>query len=200
MHRKLLATLVSVIGLVIAMPGIAMAHVIVTPNQAGIGQELIFSVSVPNERQTAVSSMKLLIPSGVTNVIPTVQPGWTITDESNNDSQNPEVTAITWSGNIPVGQREDFSFSAQVPGNATVLDWKAYQTYADGTVVHWDQKPAGSDDSVGTAGPYSVTNVVNDLTASSTSNTNSNTSKLAIILSAAAVVISAGGILIRKRG
>ncbi len=53
------------------------------------------------------------------------------------------MSAVTWSGTIPVGQREDFSFGAQVPGTAMQLDWKAYQTYTDGTVVHWTKsRPA----------------------------------------------------------
>ncbi len=68
-------------ALIIAFPIVASAHVIVTPNQAGIGQELVFNVSVPNERQTAVSSVKLDIPKGVTEVTPTIVPGFTITTD-----------------------------------------------------------------------------------------------------------------------
>ncbi len=153
-----------VLGLTVFLPGTAYAHVIVTPSQARIAQDLVFNVSVPNERQVPVSSIKLLIPSGITDVTPTTKTGWAITTSSDKDS---EVTSITWSGSIPAGQRQDFSFGAQAPGQATELDWKAYQTYADGTVVNWDQKPAGGDDSVGDTGPYSVTSVKDDLAHSS---------------------------------
>lgn len=148
---------------VLCIPALASAHVVVTPSQAGIGQELTFSVSVPNERETAMTSLRLDIPAGITNVTPTTKDGWTITASGSSDN----VTAIDWTdGSIPVGQRQDFSFSAQAPGKTTDVDWKAYQTYADGTVVHWDQKPAGSDDATGNAGPYSVTHIVNDLNGS----------------------------------
>lgn len=187
-----ISTIIAV--LVLLSPAIASAHVIVTPGQADVGQELVFSVSVPNERTTPVTSLKLAIPKGVDVVTPTVTPGWTITTTGSGDN----ITAITWTGQIPVGQREDFSFGAQAPANATQLDWKAYQTYADGTVVHWDQKPAGSDDASGNAGPYSVTKVVDDLTTpSAASSINKDT--LALVLSVAALVLSIGGLFLKRR-
>jgi uncharacterized protein YcnI len=194
--KKLLAGIFTTIAMVVALPSIAFAHVIVTPNHAGIGQELVFNVSVPNEREVAVSSVKLDVPKGVSDVTPTVIPGWTITTGGSADN----VTSITWTGNIPVGQREDFSFGAQAPATATQLDWKAYQTYADGTVVHWDQKPAGSDDATGDAGPYSVTKVTNDLgSGSSTQDNNSNGATLALVFSIAAIVLALAGLFLRRR-
>jgi len=150
-----------------SLPLITYAHVVVTPNQANIGQELVFNVSVPNEKESAVTRVKLLIPEGATNITPTATYGWTITTTTSSGN-NPEITSIEWDGTIPVGQRQDFSFSAQAPAQASNLDWKAYQTYADGSVVHWDQTPAGSDDASGDAGPYSVTKVINDLSNIST--------------------------------
>jgi uncharacterized protein YcnI len=168
MKRAILAGALTVLA-TLFVPAIAYAHVTVTPGQADVAQELVFNVSAPNEKLVPVTSIKLLIPSGVSNVIPTSKDGWTITTTTNGDNANPEITTINWSGTIPVGQRQDFSFSAQVPGQATELDWKAYQTYADGSVVHWDQKPAGTDDATGDAGPYSVTKVIDDLTVSNSS-------------------------------
>jgi len=200
MFKKSLAGIIASLA-VLLTPAVAFAHVIVTPGQAGVAQELVFNVSVPNERLTSVKSVKLLVPSGVTDVLPTTKDGWTITTTSTaTGSQGDEVTSILWTGNIPVGQRQDFSFNAQVPGQATQLDWKAYQTYADGTVVHWDQKPAGSDDATGNAGPYSVTKVVNDLASkpiSSSSNSNKNT--LALVFSIIALVLSASSLFVRHK-
>lgn len=200
MKRRAVIGLLAALSVVL-IPGIVSAHVIVTPGQANVAQELVFNVSVPNEKEVPVTNIKLLIPAGVTNVLPTSMSGWTITTTMNGNSADPEVAAIAWSGTIPVGQRQDFSFGAQVPGQAAELDWKAYQTYADGTVVHWDQKPAGSDDATGSAGPYSVTHVVNDLTAAPASTwTTTDTAMLALVLSIAAVILSAGGLLMRRRG
>jgi uncharacterized protein YcnI len=193
--KRLLAGITAAV-IVLALPAVAFAHVIVTPGQAGVGEELVFNVSVPNEKEVAVTSVKLDVPKGVTDVTPTVVPGFTISTDGGDNN----VTALTWTGTIPVGQREDFSFGAQVPASATQLDWKAYQTYADGTVVHWDQKPAGSDDATGNAGPYSVTKVVNDLDSSMTTDTkSSNTDTLALVFSIAALVLSVAGLFIRRR-
>lgn len=174
--------------------GPALAHVKVTPAQVGIGQELIFNVSVPNEQQVPVASVKLDIPSGVTNVVPTEKPGWTITTTKSGDN----VSLITWIGSMPVGQRDDFTFSAQAPARASELDWKAYQTYGDGSVIHWDLKPTGSDDSTGTAGPYSVTQVANDLVPKSSLNTPNTKANLGIGLGMVALII-AGFSLFRRR-
>jgi uncharacterized protein YcnI len=201
MTKKLLTGTITSLVAVVLMPAVAFAHVVVTPNKVGVGSELTFNISVPNEQQTPIVNVKLDIPDGVSEVIPTAKDGWTIDTTTNGDAKDPEVTAITWSaGTIPVGQRDDFSFSAQVPAKATSLDWKAYQTYADGTVVHWDQKPAGSDDSTGNAGPYSVTTVVNDLNASSTATTKTSSSNanIALVLSLVALVLGATALLHKK--
>jgi uncharacterized protein YcnI len=198
MYQKISSALIMLA--VFTIPTIASAHVIVTPSQAGIGQELVFNISSPNEQQTAIASLKLDIPKGVTEVVPTEKDGWTITTTSTGTGDDAEISSITWSGGqIPVGQREDFGFGAQVPAGATSLDWKAYQTYADGTVVHWDQKPAGSDDATGNAGPYSITKVVNDLTTQPTVTGSKTNDTLPLVLSLLALVISVAGIALRKK-
>ncbi len=182
-------------GVAVALiPAVASDHVIVTPQQAGIGQELTFNVSVPDERTTAVTNLRLLIPSGVGDVTPTEKAGWTI--QTKTGGSDSHITEIDWSGaSIPVGERDDFSFSAQVPSSATTLDWKAYQTYADGTTVHWDQTPVGDeDDATGNAGPYSRTQIVNDLNANTTP-TSSSQDNLALGLAVVAILLSVVSLL-----
>jgi uncharacterized protein YcnI len=173
--------------------------VVVTPAQAGVGASVLFTVSVPNERQAAVSSLKLLIPKGVQDAQPDVTAGWDITTAGSSDS----VAAITWTGTIPVGRRADFIFKAQVPATAGELDWKAYQTYADGTVVSWDQKPAANagDDDAAATGPYSVTKVTDDLGSSATTAQPAGSGKaaLALVFGIAALVLSIGGLFLRPR-
>lgn len=181
------------LALMLLVPAWASAHVVVTPAQAGVAQEVVFNVSVPNERQSAVTNLKLLIPDGVSEVVPSVKSGWTITTSGKED-----VSSITWSGGrIPVGQRDDFSFSAQLPDSTGEVHWKAYQTYADGTVVHWDQAPNGKDDdSTGDAGPYSVTEVADDLKTAPAQGSN-NTLPLGIAV--AALVLSVAALLRRPK-
>lgn len=184
--KKVAIYVLATLSITLTVPAVALAHVVVTPAQAGVAEELVFNVSVPNERQSDVTSIRLTLPKGVSDVAPTALAGWTISTSKS----GAEVGSITWNGDIPVGQRQDFSFSAQMPAAAASLDWKAYQTYADGTVVHWDQKPNGSDDASGNAGPYSVTNVVNDLATTSTAG-NSPRTTLALTLSIVAIAFSA---------
>jgi len=70
-------------------------------------------------------------------------------------------TAITWSGGeIGAGYRDEFTFSAKTPDQPADLQWKAYQTYGDGTTVSWDQQPTSAnseDKDDATTGPFSVT-------------------------------------------
>lgn len=139
---------------------VASAHVVVRPNTVAPGAFQTFTVGVPNEKDMATTGLRLVIPEGLQFVSPTVKPGWTITVTKDGET----VKEIAWTGGtVPVGQRDDFTFSAKAPAAEGELAWKAYQTYADGTVVAWDQPPAVADDhgetEEGADNPYSVTNV-----------------------------------------
>ena len=180
---------------VLILPGIASAHVAVTPDRIGIGATSLFSVSVPNESQQPMTGLSLDIPNNVIEVTPTAKAGWKITVIKNVDT----VTKLTWArGSLQPGQREDFTFSAQAPATAGELDWKAYQTFADDSVTHWDQKPTGSDDATGNSGQYSVTSVVNDLSAKSNPGTSNSHNNLALLIAGLALGISLYGLLFRK--
>jgi uncharacterized protein YcnI len=199
--KKLLTSLIAAVAVTMALPAVAWAHVVVTPNQAGVGVGAKFNVSVPNEKQVAVTAIKLDMPKGVQNVQPDVLAGWDITTAKDGSGN---IAAITWTGTIPAGQRADFIFKAQTPANAGNLDWKAYQTYADGTIVHWDQNPAANGKAVkNNAGPYSITKVVNDLSSNKSSAPNnsgaSNTATLALALSIAALILSIGSLFFSRR-
>ncbi len=177
----------------LATPVVASAHVVVTPNTALTGQELVFSVSAPNERKVAVTSVTLDIPAGVSQVIPTTAPGWSITLATSYGA----ITAVTWTdGQIPAGQRQDFSLSAVMPANSGELNWKAYQTYADGTIVSWDQKPVANakDDDTAAKGPYSTTTVSSNAPGA----TKSGGTTLPLALSVAALALSALAFLRRR--
>jgi len=196
--KKLSLGILTVAVALLALPAAASAHVVVTPSQAGVGERVLFSVSVPNERQVAVSSITLTIPMGIENVQPNVAAGWNITTA---EGSGGDITDITWTGNIPVGQRADLAFKAQVPASATELDWRASQTYADGTVVSWNQKPTSSkkDADSATSGPYSVTKVADDLSAPASHTTNSTKGTVALLCSVAALVLSLGSLFLRRR-
>jgi uncharacterized protein YcnI len=173
--RKLRNLIVSLTTIGLLLPSVAMAHAVVTPAEVGIGQTQIFTLSVPNENNSPITQVKLLLPAGLDEVSPLVKADWHI--QASKDS-------ITWSGgSVPIGLTDAFSFRAQAPAEATQLNWKTYQTYADGTVVSWDQPPTKNEE--GANGPYSVTKVADDLTA-----TSPKTDNLPLILAIVALVFS----------
>jgi uncharacterized protein YcnI len=144
----------------------AFAHVVVKPNAVGVGAFQTFTVGVPNEKENPTVGLRLVIPEGLKFVSPNVKPGWTIDVKKTGDGDSAVVTEINWTGDaIPAGQRDDFVFSAQTPAKETTLIWKAYQTYENGDVVSWDQKPGENEDDESVT-PYSQTKIINDLTGS----------------------------------
>jgi len=105
-----------------------------------------FSVDVPAEKNSPTVSVKLDTPESLTDVTPTVKPGWTIKVDKHGEGEDAMVTAITWSGGeIGAGYRDEFTFSAKTPDQPADLQWKAYQTYGDGTTVSWDQQPTSAN-------------------------------------------------------
>jgi uncharacterized protein YcnI len=197
MKQKILSITLAV-STFMAFGAVAAAHVVVTPRQVNVAEFQTFDVSVPNEKETNVTALKLLVPAGLAEVSPTVKPGWTIEIQKNSKG---EVSEIDWTGgSVPPEQRDDFTFNAQAPARAGELDWKAYQTYADGSIASWDQKPAGSDDATGDTGPYSVTKVINDLTAQPSTEAKSSDSKNNWTLGLAIAALALSVIALLKTG
>lgn len=161
------------------------AHVTVKPTQVGVGAYQTFTTGVPNEKDIPTTAIKIVVPEGFTSVTPNVKPGWTIETKKVKSGGTEQVSEIIWSGGvIPAGQRDDFVFSAKAPATEKTLQWKAYQTYQNGTVVAWDQDPAEHEriekeaadkaakgetveEENPNIGPASETKVVNDLTDNS---------------------------------
>lgn len=191
---KYILTTLGVVIFFLSISPYAEAHVVVKPNQVGVGAFQTFTVGVPNERDNATVGVRLVIPEGLAFVSPNVKPGWNIEVKKNGTGENANVTEIIWSkGSIPAGQRDDFNFSAQVPTNPTIIQWKTYQTYADGTIIAWDQKPADkeTDDDSGTNGPYSETKIIDDLSKPElVNNSGIPSNRTAIMISVAALVVS----------
>jgi uncharacterized protein YcnI len=150
----------------------ASAHVVVKPASVNTGSFQTFTVGVTSEKSVPTVGVRLVIPPGLNFVTPNVKPGWkietktestgkTVTDDNGKQVAEMRTVEIIWSGgSIPAGQRDEFVFSAQAPTSAGSLVWKVYQTYKGGSVVAWDQSPAGNART-----PYSVTSVVREMTS-----------------------------------
>lgn len=142
----------------------SFAHVVVRPAEVVTAGYQTFTVSVPNEKDIATVSIKVVIPESLQNITPTQKNGWQISKENDRTGENAKTTSITWEGgSITEGTRDEFTFSAKTPEKATTLQWKAYQTYSDGTVVSWDQEPSDGhshDHDKPNSGLYSETKIV----------------------------------------
>ena len=180
---------IAAVIIAMAAPTLAFSHVIVSPDTVATGAWQTFSISVPNEKDNPTIKVVLHIPDSITHVTPTMQPGFTITTDGKDNS----ITSVTWSGEVPVGQRVELSFSAQAPATTQNLDWKADQYYADGSIVHWDQNPNSAKSDT----PYSITKVVAQ--TSDQPQTTSSLDTLAISLSITAIVLSIGSIFIVRQ-
>lgn len=179
--KKYILSFVLAVLVLTSLPSVVFAHVAVKPNQVGVGAFQTFTIGVPNEKGIATTKVRLVIPEGLEHVSPNIKSGWKIDivhDETDEMAmaQDPaahsehKVKEIIWTGNIPSGFREDLVFSAKAPAEATTLNWKAYQTYADGSVVSWELTPdmeqpkdAKGNPDYSKFGPASSTKVVNDL-------------------------------------
>lgn len=166
MRKIFRASLFSLVSFfVLATP--AFAHVVVKPAEVATATFQTFTMGVPNEKDNPTVAVRLIIPDGLKYVSPNVKPGWTITIKKDGSDENAKVTEIDWTGgSIPVGQRDDFYFNAQVPSKETTLKWNVYQVYENGETVAWTQEPnKNSDDDL--APPHSTTKVVNDINSAS---------------------------------
>ena len=186
--KKNIFILISALTILLLYASPASAHVVVTPQTALPAERVTFSVSVPNEKEMAVTGLRLEMPAGLQSVTPTVHPGWTIDITKDGDT----VKEISWSGGeIPSGQRDDFTFRVQLPETSGEIKWKAYQTYADGSVVAWNQDP--SDDTAASenedTGPYSVTQIEEETTTNVVDNS-SGSDVIPLVASLVAVIAS----------
>ncbi len=103
--------------------------------ESGVGQSETYRLQVPVEKDIATTRVRLVIPAGVGISRFQVTPGFARTVTKNADGL---VTEVVWTGTIAPMEYARFFFQAKNPGVAGDLVWKVYQTYADGSVVAWD--------------------------------------------------------------
>jgi uncharacterized protein YcnI len=121
----------------------AWAHVHVVADNTAAGQHSILTFSVPNESDTAspTTQLNIALPN-LTSVLVETMPGWTV--HLDRDLKAGTVSSITWTAAPAAGigpdQFTEFRVAVKLPDTPTV-SFPATQTYADGTVVRWDQPP-----------------------------------------------------------
>lgn len=136
--------------MMLAVSAPAWAHVVVSPEEVTAGDYETLTVSVPTEKEVPTTEVRVEVPDGFTLSGVQPVPGWEYAFEE----EGGLVTAVTWSGG-EIGPREfqQFLIQAQAPEEPGEYQWKAFQTYADGSVVEWTGPPDAEE-------PASVVEVV----------------------------------------
>jgi len=134
----------------------ASAHVTVRPGEVKQGAYEVCTVRVPSETEgTETIAVKVAIPDGVNVTRFEPKPGWTYELERGADDA---VTAVTWKAEgagLSITEFTEFRMSGRVADDAEELVWKAYQSYADGSVAEWVGAPNTDADK-----PASLTTVL----------------------------------------
>jgi periplasmic copper chaperone A len=139
---------------ILAMPGLAQAHVTVQPKTAEGGGFSVVAFRVPNERDDAsTTQVRVTLPKDqpVGSVQTTPVAGWKITTATRQLDQpidmfgeqlDTVVSEVTWTatdGGIRPGQFQDFAVSlGQLPPSGELV-FNALQTYSSGEKVNWNQ-------------------------------------------------------------
>ncbi len=89
---------------------------------------------MPNEREQQTTRIELQNPAGMLPFAFADVPGWKREIVSASDGS---IDRIVWTGTLAVDGFVEFSFLAGTPEAAGDVQWKALQTYDDGTVVRW---------------------------------------------------------------
>ena len=141
-------------GAVVLMAAPAWAHVTISPTEAPKGSDAVLAFTVPDESATAsTTKIEIFFPTDHPIAEALVEPiaGWTanVTTvhvakaiQTDAGSVNEAVKSVTWTGgHIVPGDFQQFKVSVGLPDDASSLEFKALQTYSDGTLVSWIEDP-----------------------------------------------------------
>lgn len=127
----------TIAGILLTFSGSVNAHVTVWPKEATAGGYEKYTVRVPVEKDINTIKVRVEFPSGVK--VSTVMPvsGWMYKFEKDTEGRNKAIIWTATNGGIKPHEFMEFSFSGKNPDQIGKIAWKAYQTYADNTVVEW---------------------------------------------------------------
>ena len=147
----------AIVAAILALPGVAQAHVTVQPGTAEGGGFSVVAFRVPNERDDAsTTQVRVTLPNDkpIGSVQTTPVPGWKITTatrqldkpiEMFGEQLDTVVSEVTWTataGGIRPGQFQDFDLSlGQLPESGELV-FNALQTYSSGEKVNWNEVSA----------------------------------------------------------
>ena len=128
--------LLKTVAVLACAPGVAFAHVSVTPTTATAGgyQLLRFGVGHGCQDTHATTALRIALPEDLGAARPQPKPGWSLKIAKD---------SITWEGSLPPDQYEEFLILVRMPASSGALAFPATQTCGP-VVVRWDQ-PGGAN-------------------------------------------------------
>ena len=136
MRRVLALTAV----VVLVLSGVAEAHARLDKKSVKAGSIQALSVRVPGEEADAGTTKVVLeIPAGFTAAGCKEKAGWTCAITP--DTTNGRNGLVTWTGSSKPKAVDFFAFTVRVPNKNGTYAFQVNQTYSDGDVAHWDQRP-----------------------------------------------------------
>jgi periplasmic copper chaperone A len=199
--------------LIVLAPSTAWAHVSVNPSSAEKGGYAKLAFRVPTENATlATTRLEVHLPEKhtMTSVRVHPKPGWDYTIEktkldkpinSHGTEISEVVSKITWTASGPgikPGEFDEFEVSVgALPTDVDQFEFKALQTYSDGSVVRWiDPTVAGDEEPDRPAPTLKLTSPDTDETPSAgddSADTDDNgNADAALIVAVVALVVAIG--------
>ena len=127
------ASILSLLSLAV-LAVIAHAHVVVRPAESRTGQVQKYTMRVPNEKQVVTTSVELAFANEIAIGSVDELAGWKLTLKK--DPQG-RIEGATWTGSLAPREVAEFTFSGQNSATPGVIEWKAVQTYQDGSKSEW---------------------------------------------------------------
>jgi uncharacterized protein YcnI len=143
-----------------AAPALAQAHVSLHPNVIPSGAFATLVVRVPNESDTARTTLvRMQLPDGFTSVAAAPPPGWSVAYKTQKLAKpiqgddgpvTSEVREIDWAATsgqgTPPGQFLQLPISVTIPGSAgSVVTFPTVQTSSDGKTDRWIGPPSADN-------------------------------------------------------
>lgn len=217
--RALSALLLALAGAAIALAGSASAHVTVSApgaTRGGSDQEITFRV--PVEKNVATVGLAVALPTDtpIGSVLVAPMPGWTHTQQTSklakpivtdDGTLSTAVSQITWKARhghgLAPGEFGSFTIIAGQLPDAPSIAFRALQTYADGSVVRWNEvaAPGAKDEPQNPAPVLELPAITESAQAAPAAAGNGTSSVLPVTLSIIALVvaIAAAALAIRPR-
>ena len=231
---KRLVVCIGAAAVVALLAAPAGAHVAIDPSSAPRGAEAVtLAFNVPNEKDNATTNkVEIVMPEDhpLSLVAAEPVPGWTISTQTKKldtpiKGEEGDITdvvsrVIYSGGNIGEGQFQQFLLRVgPLPDSGNELEFKALQTYSDGTTVRWiESTPPGGAEPENPAPTLTLTAAADDhggatastaagssgasasASTSSSDNGASGRSWAALIIGIAGMALAIGAIVYALRG